>query len=57
MFLARDLTDYSLPEIGGFFGGRDHTTVLHACEKIGNDIKKNKNTKSLINKLVADIRA
>ncbi len=56
MYLARDLTDYSLPEIGGFFGGRDHTTVMHACEKISVDIKKNKNTKALLDKLILDIR-
>ncbi|MEE4297240.1 MAG: chromosomal replication initiator protein DnaA [Wenzhouxiangella sp.] len=34
MFLAKSLTDHSLPEIGNAFGGRDHTTVLHACRKI-----------------------
>ena len=34
MFLARELTDLSYPEIGQSFGGRDHTTVLHACAKI-----------------------
>jgi len=34
MALAKDLTNYSLPEIGESFGGRDHTTVLHACRKI-----------------------
>lgn len=34
MFLAKNLTDHSLPEIGSAFGGRDHTTVLHACRKI-----------------------
>lgn len=34
MALAKDLTDHSLPEIGEAFGGRDHTTVLHACRKI-----------------------
>ncbi len=34
MALAKELTDYSLPEIGDAFGGRDHTTVLHACRKV-----------------------
>ncbi len=34
MYLARELTDLSYPEIGQAFGGRDHTTVLHACGKI-----------------------
>lgn len=34
MYLSKDLTNHSLPEIGEAFGGRDHTTVLHACRKI-----------------------
>ena len=34
MALAKELTSHSLPEIGDAFGGRDHTTVLHACRKI-----------------------
>jgi chromosomal replication initiator protein len=34
MLLAKELTNQSLPEIGRAFGGRDHTTVLHACRKI-----------------------
>ncbi|MDC3006277.1 chromosomal replication initiator protein DnaA [bacterium] len=34
MFLAKSLTNHSLPEIGESFGGRDHTTVIHACEKV-----------------------
>ncbi|QOR36982.1 chromosomal replication initiator protein DnaA [Clostridium sp. 'deep sea'] len=39
MFLARELTDHSLPKIGNEFGGRDHTTVLHSCDKINQKIK------------------
>jgi chromosomal replication initiator protein len=34
MYLARQLTDLSLEEIGNYFGGRDHSTVLHACRKV-----------------------
>jgi chromosomal replication initiator protein len=34
MALAKELTNHSLPEIGDSFGGRDHTTVLHACRKV-----------------------
>ena len=36
MALAKELTNHSLPEIGDSFGGRDHTTVLHACRNIAN---------------------
>jgi chromosomal replication initiator protein len=56
MFLARELTGLSFPEIGEHFGGRDHTTVLHACDKIKKDVKKDQKTKSLVDKLVADIK-
>ena len=41
MFLAKELTKKSLPEIGELFGGRDHTTVLHAVRKIGEERKSN----------------
>jgi chromosomal replication initiator protein len=34
MYLARQLTDLSLNQIGAYFGGRDHSTVLHACRKV-----------------------
>ena len=40
MFLARRHTHYSLEEIGGYFGGRDHTTVLHAVRTVGDGAKK-----------------
>jgi len=39
MALAKELTNHSLPEIGSAFGGRDHTTVLHACRKV-NELKE-----------------
>jgi chromosomal replication initiator protein len=39
MFLIREETDASLPQIGRILGGRDHTTILHGCEKIGSQIE------------------
>jgi len=56
MYLARELTSHSLPEIGERFGGRDHTTVLHAFEKIQDEAKSNSTIKGLLNKLVFEIR-
>jgi len=41
MYLSREMTDLSLPEIGQFFGGKDHTTVLHSYNKIKESISKN----------------
>jgi chromosomal replication initiator protein len=41
MSLAKELTEHSLPEIGDAFGGRDHTTVLHACRKVNELVTAN----------------
>jgi chromosomal replication initiator protein len=41
MYLMRQETDASLLEIGQALGGRDHSTVLHACDKIGREINEN----------------
>ena len=50
MSLAKELTSHSLPEIGDAFGGRDHTTVLHACKKIVElSLTDNKIKEDLIN--------
>ena len=50
MSLAKELTNHSLPEIGDAFGGRDHTTVLHACKKIAEiKLTDNKINEDLIN--------
>lgn len=48
MYLCRELTDLSLPKIGEGFGGRDHTTVIHAYDKISNDINENIDFKNVI---------
>ncbi|WP_373446090.1 chromosomal replication initiator protein DnaA [Salinicoccus bachuensis] len=45
MYLARELTDYSLPKIGEVFGGRDHSTVIHAHEKISKMITEDERFK------------
>ncbi|HLB59913.1 MAG TPA: chromosomal replication initiator protein DnaA, partial [Bdellovibrionota bacterium] len=39
MYLVRSMTDYSLPEIGSYFGGRGHATVIHACNKIDKSLQ------------------
>jgi chromosomal replication initiator protein len=56
MYLSRELTSHSLPEIGERFGGRDHTTVLHAFEKIRGEAAANPTIKGLLNKLVFEIK-
>ena len=56
MYLSRDLTDCSLPEIGEQFGGRDHSTVLHAYEKIKKDIKSKNNIEETVNKIKENLR-
>ena len=51
MYLSRDLTDASLPKIGQEFGGKDHTTVMHACDKIARQIKTDTEIKSAVSDL------
>ena len=57
MYLAREMTGLTLPDIGEHFGGRDHSTVIHACSKIELDLKKNQNVKNLLQKLMLDIKS
>jgi chromosomal replication initiator protein len=56
MHLARKLTNLSLEEIGGFMGGRDHTTVMHADEKIRNLKKLDRNISATLRKLETTIK-
>ena len=51
MYLMRELTSISLPKIGKEFGGKDHTTVLHACEKIGELILNDSQIQKEVNEL------
>ena len=48
MFLCRDIAQMQLKKIGDCFGKRDHTTVMHACRKIEEEIKENGNTKLIV---------
>lgn len=52
MALAKELTNHSLPEIGNSFGGRDHTTVLHACRKIEELKESNRDIREDYNNLL-----
>lgn len=51
MYLCRILTDETYPRIGLEFGGRDHSTVIHAYEKINEDIKSNGELEKMISEL------
>jgi len=57
MYLARRLTDYSLVEIGGQFGGRDHTTVIYANDKIAKALETNHRLKEDLDVILRRIRA
>ena len=56
MFLARHLTRHSLEEIGGYFGGRDHTTVLHANRTIEAQRTQNPQLQATLDRLTQDIQ-
>ncbi len=55
MYLCRDMTDLSLPKIGAVFGGRDHTTVMHACDKINEERQNNPDTRRAVEELKRNI--
>jgi chromosomal replication initiator protein len=56
MYLSRELTDSSLPKIGKEFGGRDHTTVIHATSKITRMINEDRTVYNLVQELTARIK-
>lgn len=56
MYVSRELTDLSLPEIGAFFGGKDHTTVLHSCNKIKAVLIRDLTLKSRIERIIQTIK-
>jgi chromosomal replication initiator protein len=56
MYLSRELTDSSLPKIGKEFGGRDHTTVIHATSKIQRLIREDRSVYNLVQELTARVK-
>ena len=48
MYLTRELTGMSLPQIGNVFGGRDHTTVLHSCKTVEANMMSNSQVKAVV---------
>lgn len=56
MYLCRKLTDESFIKIGMEFGGKNHSTVIHACDKIDHDIRSNKEIKNIIDNLIKQIK-
>ncbi|XEC95019.1 chromosomal replication initiator protein DnaA [Paenibacillus tarimensis] len=56
MYLARELTDYSLPKIGEAFGGRDHTTVIHAHEKISKEMQQDQDLYKVIQNITEKVK-
>ena len=55
MYLCRKLTDESFPKIGSEFGGKDHSTVMHSCDKIEKEMKKNKELARTIDNIEQEI--
>jgi chromosomal replication initiator protein len=56
MYLTRELTDLSLPKIGDAFGGRDHTTVIHAHEKIGSLMETDEELKRMVTDIIQKVK-
>jgi chromosomal replication initiator protein len=56
MYLTRELTDLSLPEIGSSFGGKDHTTVLHSYNKIKGVLKRDTELQNKIERIIQVIQ-
>ena len=55
MYLSRQLTHASLSEVGRAFGGKDHTTVLHACDKIQNLLQEDPKLRKVVDGLIQGI--
>jgi len=57
MYFAKEYTDYSLKQIGQYFGGRDHSTVIHAVQSVNNQIVKDDSFKRSLDELKKQLHA
>lgn len=56
MYITREITEYSTTEVGVEFGGRDHTTVMHACQRIDSKLKSDPSLEPIIQRLIRIIK-
>jgi chromosomal replication initiator protein len=56
MYLMRELTEISLSQIGEYFGGRSHTTVLHGCNKVAEETEHDTNLSNALNQLASELK-
>ncbi len=56
IYLTREMTGMSLPQIGAVFGGRDHTTVMHSCKAVEANLQKNDGLKSILSEIKQQVR-
>jgi len=56
MYVAREITDASLPRIGEEFGGRDHTTVMHACHRVRESLRRDAHLAASLKRLMEDLQ-
>ena len=55
MYLCRELTDASFPEIGRDFGGKDHTTIIHACKQVQKSLETDTSLQTMIDGITKEI--
>ena len=55
MYLCRELTDASFPEIGRDFGGKDHTTIIHACKQVQKSLEKDNSLRATIHSITEEV--
>ena len=56
MYISRELVEAPLTAIGNCFGGRDHSTVNHACQKVADDMKASPSLNTLVNDLMQKLQ-